>query len=147
MPVVVITSSIHYHLESLEKDLRELDERFKKDQNDRWFVNYIFISEKIKERAGINLNPAVKELEMAKGEYAEKYKTKDLQYHADVAINECKLLKEGLRELYDLYKNQEKYERIRGVWSVRFPEFFRRIVHVRERLHILDRILSKEEQR
>ena len=141
----MLTDSIRFQIDSLEKDLLEWQRRFNLDPKDRLFVNYIFISEKIKDKATLNLIPAIQEFQNIKFHYGDKYRTKDLNYHADAALVACDFIKKILKEIHTMYQKQEEYERIRVTWKVNFPPLFQRIRHVRERLYILDKILVREE--
>ena len=141
----MLTDSITFQINTLEKDLQEWRRRFKLDPKDRLFINYIFISEKIKDKAKLNLIPAIQELQNIKFHYGDKYRIKDLNYHADAALNACDYIKKILKEIYEMYQKQEEYEKIRVTWQAHFPTLFLRIRHVRERIYILDRILKNEE--
>ncbi len=136
--------NIQFHIETFQKELEDWQRRFKLDNKDRWFIHYTIMSEKIKEKATVNLNPTIQEFKSLKETYGEKYRTKDLTYHVDAALTACEALKKMLKELYDLYKKQAEYEHIRSTWQLHFPTLFRRINHVKERIYILDRILAAE---
>ena len=138
------TDTLKFQFDSMEKDLKIWQDRFKLDNNDRWFVHYTSMSERIKEKATVNLLPAIEEFKNIKHTYGEKYRTKDINYHIDVALSSCEQLRTLLKEIHTLYKNQAEYEKIRVTWNVHFSTFFRRIQNVRERIYILDRILAKE---
>ena len=140
----MLTESIRFHIDSFEKEFTEWQERFRKDSKERLFVNYTFISEKIKGRVKISLNPAIEGLNEIKSEYAEKYRHKDLKYHTDIALTNCDAIKVMLKEVYDAYYNQENYDSIKLRWERCFPVLFKRIGNVRERLYMLDRILVNE---
>ena len=138
------TDTLKFQFDALEKDLKTWQERFKKDNQDRWFVHYTSMSDRIKEKATVNLLPAIEEFKSIKHTYGEKYRIKDINYHIDVALTSCEQLRVLLKEIHTMYKNQAEYEKIRLTWNVHFSTFFRRIQSVRERIYILDRILAKE---
>ena len=141
----MLTENIKFQLDTLERDVQEWQRRFKQDSRDRLFINYIFISEKIKDKARLSLDPAIQDLQQIKEQYGEKYRIKDLSYHVGLAINTCEFLKNILKEIYDLYQKQEEYEKIKMTWHVHFSSFLKRITSLRERIYILDTILVKEE--
>ena len=138
--------NITFQLDSFEKDLQQWQQRFQKDNKDRLFINYIFISEKIKDKATINILPLIQELNTLKEDYGERYRNKDFTYHTDLALNAAELIKKALRELYDLYRKPEDYEIIKLTWQRHFSALSKRISNIRERISILDRILTKEEK-
>ena len=142
----MLTDTIKFNMDSFEKDLQEWQRRFKQDPKDRWFVHYTIMSEKIKEKAKINILPTIHTLQDLKYTYGEKYKVKDIEYHLETALNACEVIRKTLREIYDLYKIQKEYETIRMSWQAHFPTLFKRINNVRERVYILDRILVNEEE-
>ena len=94
----MLTDSIKFQFDSLEKDLKEWQRRFNLDNNDRLFVHYTSMSQKIKDKATLNLIPAIKEFQDLKFEYGDKYRIKDLNYHVDAALNAADFIKKCLKE-------------------------------------------------
>ncbi len=139
-----MTDTILFYLESLEKDVHTWDRRFKENKNDHIFTHYVAMSQQIREKVRLFLNPSISELTKLKEQYEEKYKHKDLPYHIDAALNICGFLKTLCKELVDLYENQAAQEQVIIRWDYNLVALKKRIPQLKSRLHIIHKILEKE---
>ncbi|MBI5391745.1 hypothetical protein HZB00_01960 [Candidatus Woesearchaeota archaeon] len=132
------------HIGNFEQEVQEWQKRFEEDKENRWLVNYIFISEKIKANAQTHLDPLYEELEKIKIKYGEMYKQKDLSYHVESAKHYTEYMKNLLKEVYHLYKTQADYTQIKIRWEHTLPSLRRRSLELKRRIEIIDKILSGE---
>ena len=129
-------------LEKIEELVLDLQSKFKEDPNHRWFQNYIFMSEKIKDIVRTFLNPIIEETRRVQDNYSEIYSTRDMKYHTETALRYCTQIKEHLKDVVDIYSKQEDYTKIKVQWEITFSPVARKIKDLRGRLLIIKRILN-----
>jgi hypothetical protein len=128
-------------LEKFEERFQELEDKFNEDKNHRWFVNYLFMIEKIRDNVRGYLNRVAEIIDESQEKYGEVYSKKDIKYHTDTAKRYCDSIKDLLRELVVLYNAQEDYNKIKTQWEITFSPLFRKIKDLRGRLLIIKRVL------
>jgi len=138
----MLVSDLLQALEKFEETLKELESKFREDSNHRWFQNYIFMSEKIKDNVISFLNPLIEGTRDIQEKYKEVYSSKDIKYHTDTALRHAQNIKDQLKELVIMYNSQKEYPKIKVQWEISFGPISRKISDLRGRLLIIRRILN-----
>ena len=128
-------------LEKFELIILELEEKF--HDNHRWFHNYIFMSEKIRGNVRDYLNAIMDEIKEIQEKYQEIYAGKDIKYHTDTALRHSQQIKDQLKELFVMYRDQVDYPKIKVQWEISFSPVKRKINDLRGRLLIIRRVLNQ----
>lgn len=136
-----IHDSISY-LENFSKIINEWNSKFTEDRNHRWFVNFIFMSQKIKDSVRENILPIQEIIKEIKRRYSEVYEKKDINYHIEKAGSYCNHIRDCLREIMKMYLDNEDYGKIRLKWNMALPHVQKDLRDLKGRLLILRRIVS-----
>ena len=139
----MLISDLLHALEKFEENILELETKFKEDKEHRWFKNYIFMSEKIKDNVRNFLNPLIEEIKEIQTKYSEIYFSKDIKYHTETALRHAQTIKDQLKELVIMYRDQAEYRQIKVQWEISFGPITRKISDLRGRLLIIKRTLSQ----
>lgn len=137
-------SDINVFLTNFNEDIKELERRYSHDSNHGILQSYIAMAGRIKKQANIFLNPAIKELELLRMRYGEKYQIKDLNFHVKQALDNMAYIKHLLREILELYAEQEPYVKISERWKNAFPSIDKRLKEINSRLILIEKILKDE---
>lgn len=137
-------SDIAVFLTNFNEDIKELEKRYNHDSNNNILQSYIAMASRIKKQANIFLNPAIKELELLRMRYGERYQLKDLDFHVQQALDNMAYIKHLLKEILELYAEQEPYVKISERWKACFPSIDKRLKEINSRLILVERILKDE---
>ena len=130
-------------LEKFEEIYADLEKRFKEDKEHRWFINYVFMQEKIKDSVKNYLNVIIESINEVQEKYGEIYFSKDMKYHTETALRHSKQIKDQLKELVIIYNANAEYTKIKVQWEITFTPISRKIRDLRGRLLIIKRILGQ----
>lgn len=135
---------IKIFLSCFNEEMQDLQKRFEVDSVHNLFLCYIPMSQNIKKKVSSYLNPLLKELEVLDLRYGEKYRSKDIEFHIKQASVHVQFIKQSLKEIYDMYESQQKYEEIAKKWPVAFTNLSRRLPLINSRLMLIEKILEPE---
>jgi hypothetical protein len=127
----------------VEREFEDWDRKYKESKDHRWFLSYVFMSERIKTLVKDNLNSISVYLDELKSKLGEFFESKDLPFHIDTAVKYIDEIKSELRNIVHMYNEQQDYTKIRNEWGIVLLKILKLTRDLRGRLLIIKRIIEK----
>lgn len=137
-------SDIPVFLNSFNEDIESLERRYNTDPNNGILISYIGMNARVKRIITNDLDIALKELELAKARYSEKFKMKDIEFHIQQACENLAFIKHMLKDIIEMYESQAEYSKISEKWKDVFMSVDKRMKIINSRLDLIGKILNGE---